>query len=200
MRAKAMVSSKTRGDLPLGSLFGALTTVALLLFPYQYCMDGPGRGLPFAAYSPSCDCWPGSIALDESKFPMVIDPLAFVADLLIWTCLVIILKRIGTKMWLRFRPEQKTTTGDWRITNQGQYLTGVALHKRPFCIRNGRDKWDHEHCEFCWAKIVPVERVSEHPDFICEAYATIEGNRWVCPKCYEDFKEQFQWKEPSSAP
>lgn len=190
-----MTLSKRGRDLALAVLIVAPITLALLLYPYQHCMDGPGRGLPFAVYSPNCDCWPGSMAIDGSKFPMVIDPLAFVADFLIWTLLALGLWRSGSKLRLRVCPEPKTATDDWRITNQDRYLTGVSLQKRPFCIRSGHDKWDHEHCDFCWAKIVPVERVAEDPDFISEAYVTQDQAHWVCPKCYEDFKKAFRWDE-----
>ena len=83
---------------------------------------------------------------------------------------------------------------DWRITNQEKYLKGAALRLSRFEVRLGNPEWDHEHCDFCWAKIVEEKRKMEGNDLLTEAYATEDQHHWVCPKCFEDFHEMFQWK------
>jgi hypothetical protein len=83
---------------------------------------------------------------------------------------------------------------DWRLTNQEKYLRGVALRLARFTVPAGRPDWDHEHCEFCWAKIVEEQRKREGNDLLIEAYATEDRHHWVCPQCFEDFREMFQWR------
>lgn len=40
---------------------------------------------------------------------------------------------------------------DWRLQGQEKYLKGVTLYLKKY-IKIG-DAWDHDHCEFCWAKL-----------------------------------------------
>ena len=84
-------------------------------------------------------------------------------------------------------PDSKS---DWRLTNQEQYLNGVSLRMKRFKFRASQPERDHEHCEFCWAKIVE-EKKSD--DLLFEAYVTKDGRRWVCPQCFSDFREMFRW-------
>jgi hypothetical protein len=83
---------------------------------------------------------------------------------------------------------------DWRLTNQAKYLTGVTLRLSRFHVSADRPEWDHEHCEFCWAKIVEGNRKTTGEELLVEAYTTEDRICWVCPKCFEDFREMFQWK------
>ena len=40
---------------------------------------------------------------------------------------------------------------DWRRNGQEKYLTGAELiFLNEF--RKFSDKWEHEHCKFCWEK------------------------------------------------
>ena len=88
-----------------------------------------------------------------------------------------------------------STNSDWRLTGQDQYLKGTSLWLRAFKIKAGKDDWDHEHCEFCWQKIVTREKIKEYEaEVISDAYTNENEMRWICPKCFEDFKEQFEWK------
>lgn len=72
---------------------------------------------------------------------------------------------------------------DWRRTDQEEYLMGVTLIRTSF----SRDIRDHDHCEFCWATF------SEHPDHLYQGYCTEDKYRWICPECFDDFKEEFGW-------
>ncbi len=77
---------------------------------------------------------------------------------------------------------------DWRLTGQEKYLKGVTLYWREYT--RWSESWDHDHCEFCWAEFT----VEDHPDVLHEGYTTEDEYRWICKKCFEDFKEIFAWK------
>ena len=48
----------------------------------------------------------------------------------------------------------------------------------------------HEHCDLCYEKVMT--------DINCTFYVTDDMRRWICEKCFNDFKEQFNWKEKSA--
>ncbi len=76
---------------------------------------------------------------------------------------------------------------DWRLQGQKRYLQGAVMHKDRWVSRH--PDWDHDHCEFCWAKF--MER--DLPDVLHFGYTTRDRERWVCETCFEDFKELFAW-------
>jgi hypothetical protein len=71
---------------------------------------------------------------------------------------------------------------DWRLTNQEKYLKGAALRLSRFVVRPGKPEWDHEHCDFCWAKIVEEKRKGEGDDLLIEAYATEDHHQLGVPQ------------------
>jgi hypothetical protein len=77
---------------------------------------------------------------------------------------------------------------DWRLQGQERYLLGVALHwsrwTRPY------ERWDHDHCEFCWAKFME----EDYPEVLHYGYATEDKYRWICEQCFSDFKSKFDWR------
>jgi len=75
---------------------------------------------------------------------------------------------------------------DPRLTNQERYLKGVVLGKCRY--EKPSDRWDHDHCAFCGTKF------SERNGDLHEGYSTKDNYYWVCPKCYEDFKDMFKWR------
>ena len=79
---------------------------------------------------------------------------------------------------------------DWRLRGQEDYLSGKALYFRKW--KAPKKEWDHDHCEFCW------EKFSDYPDTLHEGYTTEDNYYWICPACYNDFKEMFKWKENDS--
>lgn len=79
---------------------------------------------------------------------------------------------------------------DWRLQGQEEYLKGKILKKKKYI--KPRQDWDHEHCEFCWQKI--AEEKDQIKNSIDGAYCDESTDRWVCPVCYEDFKNDFCWK------
>lgn len=74
---------------------------------------------------------------------------------------------------------------DWRLQGQEKYLAGKKLMK----VRYFRwsKTWDHDHCDFCWATF------SEYEIDLHEGYVTEDKHTWICPECYKDFKEMFDW-------
>jgi hypothetical protein len=77
---------------------------------------------------------------------------------------------------------------DWRLTNQQEYLHGMTLFWRKWTAPS--ETWDHDHREFCWKTFMG----SDSPEVLREGYTTDDNYRWICPECYEDFKEMFAWK------
>jgi hypothetical protein len=81
---------------------------------------------------------------------------------------------------------QGPAADDWRRRGQEKFLAGKKLvFHCPF--KKYSEQWDHEHCRFCWATI------SESAEDMNEGYATEDERCWVCPECFEDFKNEFQW-------
>ena len=77
---------------------------------------------------------------------------------------------------------------DWRVTNQERYLRGVTLIWRTYAPASPSN--DHDHCEFCFAKFMP----GSEPETFQEGYATVDGYRWICKQCFNDFAELFAWQ------
>lgn len=72
---------------------------------------------------------------------------------------------------------------DWRLRNQIKYLKGAELVQTNY--KNKYRNWDHDHCDFCWAKFSEVTDIG---------YCTLDGYYWICSNCFNDFKEMFKWK------
>jgi hypothetical protein len=64
-------------------------------------------------------------------------------------------------------------------------------------------QWDHDHCDFCWATLMDTSGFEErwreeHSDVLDSGYTPAPphegfGSVWVCPACFEDFRERFGW-------
>ena len=79
------------------------------------------------------------------------------------------------------------TDPNWRLTGHDRYLSGLTLARRAW--RQSRPGWDHDHCEFCFAKFG-----DEHlQDVLREGWTTPDESRWICDTCFSDFKEWFGW-------
>lgn len=82
---------------------------------------------------------------------------------------------------------------DWRLIGNFKDITGNKFKKTIFqsSVNN-----DHEHCEFCGVKITDMDIEEEH---LLVGYVTQSKNssqkKWVCEKCFNDFKEKFQFSE-----
>ena len=74
---------------------------------------------------------------------------------------------------------------DWRLNGQENYLLDKTLYLRK--RQSLRKESDHDHCEFCQA------RFSDYHDDLHEGYSTEDNHYWICPECYNDFKDMFKW-------
>ncbi len=74
---------------------------------------------------------------------------------------------------------------DWRIRRQGDYLKGKTFYFHEFA--QWSDTWDHEHCEFCWRSFSDQDG-DEH-----NGYSTLDDFTWVCPQCFNDFKDVYSF-------
>ena len=88
---------------------------------------------------------------------------------------------------------------DWRNRGQEDYLKSVKLVRKKFkstlpdVIATGdeyRRYNDHEHCDFCFQKI--MENCGEK-NCCTEGYCTEDSKIWVCDDCYNEFKNEFNW-------
>jgi len=75
---------------------------------------------------------------------------------------------------------------DWRLQGQEKYLQGKRLTFQKY--ERYSETWDHDHCEFCGAKFQVNDGDYD------EGYATMDRYHWVCPDCFNDFKEKFEWE------
>lgn len=80
----------------------------------------------------------------------------------------------------------KPSPDDWRRQGQEKYLKGVELVFKDY--QPYRKEWDHDHCEFCGDKF------SLNEGDLKMGYSTKDGYRWICKDCFNDFKEEFDWK------
>lgn len=80
-------------------------------------------------------------------------------------------------------------TGDWRLTNQMAYMKAATLAWRTYVPPS--ESWDHDHCEFCFAKFLPAPA---GPDVEVAGYVTLDDSeRWVCKRCFDNFRDLFAW-------
>ena len=88
----------------------------------------------------------------------------------------------------------KTNDDDWRLSGQERYLLDTELVRMKY--RPPSATWDHDHCEFCWAKFMAVGSPSNPSDthkILHEGYKTVNENQWICDDCFADFQARFRW-------
>jgi hypothetical protein len=93
---------------------------------------------------------------------------------------------------------------DWRLTNQENYLTGVTLQWSRWTQR--RPDWDHDHCEFCFAKFMEAPEPetlklieADDSEILQWGYTTSDRYRWICETCFQDFRDRFGWQVESES-
>jgi hypothetical protein len=83
---------------------------------------------------------------------------------------------------------------DWRLRNQLSYFKRAELSWRDY--RAFRPGWEHDHCEFCSAKFSE----GNDSEALHAGFTTCDEYRWVCPQCFADFKDLFEWRVIVEAP
>jgi len=75
---------------------------------------------------------------------------------------------------------------------QGQegYLMGVTLIHRKYRQNPHNPNWNHDHCEYCGE----IFSLFDDPEHLKEGYTTEDDYRWICSTCFNDFKDDFEWK------
>ena len=84
----------------------------------------------------------------------------------------------------------KTTNQIGDSSGQEKYLQGATLVHCRYRKYAKNPTWDHDHCEFCWAKFM----TEDLPDVLHQGYATQDYYRWVCEQCFADFRDRFGWQ------
>ncbi len=75
----------------------------------------------------------------------------------------------------------------WRLYGQEEYLKGkkfLKINILEYKNKIERPLYFHEHCDFCFDYIEDLD----------ESYCTKDFNTWVCPTCFNDFYERFDFK------
>lgn len=72
---------------------------------------------------------------------------------------------------------------DWRDRGQGKYFAGVVFTLQTYQPPSAQ--WDHEHCEYCFAKITADSTIADSHQV---AYASADKRWWVCETCFADFR------------
>lgn len=90
------------------------------------------------------------------------------------------------KWWLSDPAAWKGTwREDWRIMGQEGYLKDKKLQHRKFS-QAMRTK-DNDQCDFCYSFL---DRNHQGASY---AYFEPITRSWICERCYQDFKEHFNW-------
>ena len=78
---------------------------------------------------------------------------------------------------------------DWRRMGQEATLMEVELKYIKSYVPDS-ETCEHEHCEFCFAKI------SAYDEDLHNGYCTTDKKQssWICVDCFNDFKVEFKWK------
>jgi hypothetical protein len=103
---------------------------------------------------------------------------------------------------------------DWRLQAQDRWCRGLVFKWAQWAPRpathhklDGTTEpavWDHDHCEFCWREFSRDHDCGDGSRPLTEGWtARGPGGRpdeergdnyhWVCPTCFEDFKDHFGW-------
>lgn len=65
-----------------------------------------------------------------------------------------------------------------------EFLVGRRL---IFCKFTPDGESEHEHCNMCGAKF------SINPGDLHIGYRTDDSIGWVCPECYDYYKDEYDW-------
>jgi hypothetical protein len=74
-------------------------------------------------------------------------------------------------------------TNDWRLHGRTNHLQNAVMVWKTY--QPAGETKTHDHCEFCWRKFVE----GDGSDGLHRGYCTEDEYHWVCPQCFEDFKE-----------
>ena len=76
---------------------------------------------------------------------------------------------------------------DWRLNGQEKFLQEAELKRTEYSPPS--PEWDHDHCEFCWAKFMDAGASNA----LGVGYKTLNDSHWICETCFDEFKTRFKW-------
>lgn len=77
-----------------------------------------------------------------------------------------------------FKPQPALIDRSNKSYSSWQRYYGQDYDRNVCEVRDGG--WDHEHCDFCWAKIWTTPAKNEFSSGYTDG-----ADAWVCPPCYE---------------
>lgn len=85
--------------------------------------------------------------------------------------------------------------GDWRLSGKDhiawQWLYGAVVRRIRYI--ESRERSDHEHCGFCWAKFMEHDYPDHSPMLHIGFKADDTSGMWICDVCFQDFCDHFNW-------
>lgn len=77
---------------------------------------------------------------------------------------------------------------DWRVDllENVSDTHGMLFEPKNFIAQSSSD---HIHCSICFKTICGGNSVYNNSGFYCK-----ESGDWLCKQCFNDFKDQFDWK------
>jgi hypothetical protein len=85
---------------------------------------------------------------------------------------------------------------DWRLMGQEHWLAHRRLRWADWTPH--QPGWGHDHCAFCF---VEFSAMTSNENVLTAGYVTADDNyAWICPTCFEDFRQQFDWTIAPTAP
>jgi hypothetical protein len=101
-------------------------------------------------------------------------------------------------VWREWSPPPASDMFDWGAGDRSGWESADAreLPDEEFEPLDPRG-WDQDHCDFCWGAFSAPALARSDPDSLTAGYTLHSAKRsspWVCPRCFEDFRERFDWK------
>jgi hypothetical protein len=85
---------------------------------------------------------------------------------------------------------------DWRLGGNEKLFRGAVFVRKKYAPWT--PEWEHDHCSFCRAEFVEEGAPVHEARTFHEGYTTPgppreprEDYYWVCPPCFEDFRERL---------
>ena len=98
----------------------------------------------------------------------------------------------------RPRADNRGVEDDWRLSGNEGLFRGAVFTRQAY--RRWSPEWDHDHCPFCWASFSEADSAGDIEGALYEGYSTAgppadpqDDYYWVCPSCFDDFREHLEW-------
>jgi len=100
-----------------------------------------------------------------------------------------LLKIVFPEFW-KNAYKKKNNFFQYVFSEAKQHVEKLGINKEYLEKDHCKALW-HRHCDFCTKEITIVMQE--------ECYCTDDGYGWICEKCYNDLKENFEWKIDENA-